>query len=90
MPYERPARLDGDDDTQDDWATDLFASLDGQSEAVETDEPDEDSSETNTLLPAIKNQELKDLVTRIAPAFQAHMAAAQQKLDALNAQSAER
>ena len=45
---------------------------------------------TNTLLPAIKNQELKDLVTRIAPAFQAHMAAAQQKLDALNAQSASR
>lgn len=42
---------------------------------------------TNTLLPAITNQELKDLVTRVAPAFQAHMAAAQQKLDALNAQS---
>jgi putative membrane protein len=40
---------------------------------------------TGTLLPAIQNQELKDLVTRIAPAFQAHMAAAQQKLDALRA-----
>jgi len=38
---------------------------------------------TGTLLPAIQNQELKDLVTRIAPAFQAHMMAAQQKLDAL-------
>ena len=40
---------------------------------------------TSTLLPAIQNQELKDLVTRVAPAFQAHMMAAQQKLDALNA-----
>ena len=39
---------------------------------------------TSTLLPAIQNQELKDLVTRVAPAFQAHMTAAQQKLDALN------
>jgi putative membrane protein len=38
---------------------------------------------TQTLLPAIQNQELKDLVTRVAPAFQAHMTAAQQKLDAL-------
>ena len=38
---------------------------------------------TTTLLPAIQNQELKGLVTRIAPAFQAHMMAAQQKLDAL-------
>jgi putative membrane protein len=36
-----------------------------------------------TLLPAIQNQQLKDLVTRVAPAFQAHMQAAQQKLDAL-------
>ena len=36
-----------------------------------------------TLLPAIQNQQLKDLVTRVAPAFQAHMTAAQQKLDAL-------
>jgi putative membrane protein len=40
---------------------------------------------TGTLLPAIQNQELKDLVTRVAPAFQAHMAAAQQKLDGLKA-----
>ncbi|HEX6537240.1 MAG TPA: DUF4142 domain-containing protein [Gemmatimonadaceae bacterium] len=32
---------------------------------------------TKTLLPAIKNQELKDLVTKVAPAFQAHMLAAQ-------------
>jgi putative membrane protein len=38
---------------------------------------------TGTLLPAIQNQELKGLVTRVAPAFQAHMIAAQQKLDAL-------
>ena len=36
-----------------------------------------------TLMPAIQNQQLKDLVTRVAPAFQAHMQAAQQKLDAL-------
>jgi len=40
---------------------------------------------TQTLLPAIQNQELKNLVTSVAPAFQAHMTAAQQKLDALNA-----
>jgi putative membrane protein len=38
---------------------------------------------TSTLLPATQNQELKDLQTKVAPAFQAHMAAAQQKLDAL-------
>jgi putative membrane protein len=38
---------------------------------------------TGTLLPAIQNQELKGLVTRVAPAFQAHMMAAQQKLDGL-------
>jgi putative membrane protein len=38
---------------------------------------------TGTLLPAIQNQELKALVTRVAPAFQAHMMAAQQKLDGL-------
>jgi putative membrane protein len=38
---------------------------------------------TSTLLPATKNQELKDLQTKVAPAFQAHMTAAQQKLDAL-------
>lgn len=31
---------------------------------------------TTTLLPAIQNQELKDLVVKIAPAFQAHMMAA--------------
>lgn len=36
-----------------------------------------------TLMPAIQNQQLKDLVARVAPAFQAHMMAAQQKLDAL-------
>ncbi|MFL5615930.1 MAG: DUF4142 domain-containing protein [Gemmatimonadaceae bacterium] len=38
---------------------------------------------TGTLLPAIQNAELKDLVNRVAPAFNAHMMAAQQKLDAL-------
>ena len=37
---------------------------------------------TSTLLPAIQNAELKDLVTRVAPAFQAHMAKAQSLLDA--------
>ncbi|HEU4631750.1 MAG TPA: DUF4142 domain-containing protein [Gemmatimonadaceae bacterium] len=30
----------------------------------------------STLMPAIKNQELKDLVAKVAPAFQAHMVAA--------------
>jgi putative membrane protein len=30
-----------------------------------------------TLLPAIKNAEVKDLVTKVAPAFQAHMMAAE-------------
>jgi putative membrane protein len=29
-----------------------------------------------TLLPALQNQEVKDLVTKVAPAFQAHMTAA--------------
>ncbi len=38
---------------------------------------------SSTLMPALKNQEVKDLVTKVAPAFQAHMLAAQQKLDAL-------
>jgi putative membrane protein len=32
---------------------------------------------TSTLLPAIDNAELKDLVVKVAPAFQAHMIAAQ-------------
>ena len=32
---------------------------------------------TTTLLPAIQNAELKDLVVKVAPAFQAHMAAAE-------------
>jgi putative membrane protein len=32
---------------------------------------------TTTLLPAIKNAEVKDLVVKVAPAFQAHMLAAQ-------------
>jgi len=34
-----------------------------------------------TLLPAIQNAEVKDLVTKVAPAFQAHMLAAQNLLD---------
>lgn len=33
---------------------------------------------TNTLLPALQNAEVKTLVTNVAPAFQAHMLAAQQ------------
>src|SRR5690242_7542808 len=50
MPTEQPAPIahHGDDDTQDDWAADLFAALDEQSEA---DEPDDDSSAIDTLLP---------------------------------------
>lgn len=34
-----------------------------------------------TLLPALKNQEARALVTKVAPAFQAHMLAAQALLD---------
>jgi putative membrane protein len=37
-----------------------------------------------TLLPSIKNAELKDLVVSIAPAFQAHMLAAQNLEDKLS------
>ena len=37
---------------------------------------------TNTLLPAIQNAELKDLVVKVAPAFQAHMLKAQSLLNA--------
>ena len=36
---------------------------------------------TTTLLPSLKNQEVKDLVTKVAPAFNAHMIAAQNLLD---------
>jgi putative membrane protein len=36
---------------------------------------------TTTLLPALKNAEVKALVTKVAPAFQAHMLAAQNLLD---------
>jgi putative membrane protein len=36
-----------------------------------------------TLLPALKNQEVKDLVIKVAPAFNAHMVAAQDKLNKL-------
>ena len=35
---------------------------------------------TNTLLPAIKNAQVKDLVTKVAPAFVAHRDAAQKLL----------
>ena len=51
MPYERSARLDGGDDTQDDWAADLFAALDEQSDQDESDESDDHSPESDTLLP---------------------------------------
>jgi putative membrane protein len=37
---------------------------------------------TSTLLPATQNAQLKDLETKVAPAFQAHMMRAQQLLDA--------
>jgi len=37
---------------------------------------------TSTLLPAIQNAELKDLVVKVAPAFQAHMLKAQGLRDA--------
>ena len=36
---------------------------------------------TTTLLPALKSQEVKDLVNKVAPAFQAHMLAAQNLLE---------
>jgi Predicted outer membrane protein len=36
---------------------------------------------TTTLLPALQNAEVKNLVTSVAPAFQAHMAQAQSLLD---------
>jgi putative membrane protein len=36
---------------------------------------------TGTLLPALQNQEVKDLVNKVAPAFQAHMLAAQNLLE---------
>jgi putative membrane protein len=38
---------------------------------------------TTTLLPALQNQEAKDLVTKVGPAFKAHMDAAQDKLNKL-------
>jgi putative membrane protein len=36
-----------------------------------------------SLLPSLKNQEVKDLVTKVAPAFKAHQDAAQNLLDKL-------
>lgn len=36
---------------------------------------------TRTLLPALQNQEVKELVTKVAPAFKAHQDAAQALLD---------
>jgi putative membrane protein len=36
-----------------------------------------------TLMPALKNQEVKDLVTKVAPAFKAHEDAAQDRLNKL-------
>ena len=38
---------------------------------------------TNTTLPATQNAELKDLQMKVAPAFQAHMLAAQRLLDGM-------
>jgi putative membrane protein len=38
---------------------------------------------TTTLLPALKNQDVKDLVNKVAPAFNAHMLAAQNLLNKL-------
>jgi putative membrane protein len=38
---------------------------------------------TNTLLPAIQNQDVKDLVVKVAPAFKAHQDALQNQLDKL-------
>jgi len=38
---------------------------------------------TTTLQPSLQNQEVKDLVTRVAPNFSAHMMAAQARLDKL-------
>ena len=39
---------------------------------------------TTTLLPAIKNAELKELVVKVAPAFQAHMEGARSLLDRIS------
>lgn len=36
---------------------------------------------TTTLLPALQNREVKEFVSKVAPAFQAHMAAAQRLLE---------
>ncbi|HET9426438.1 MAG TPA: DUF4142 domain-containing protein [Gemmatimonadaceae bacterium] len=36
---------------------------------------------TTTLLPALKNEDVRKLVTKVAPAFNAHMVAAQNLLD---------
>jgi putative membrane protein len=36
---------------------------------------------TTSLLPALRNQDVKDLVNKVAPAFNAHMIAAQNLLD---------
>ncbi len=43
-----------------------------------------------TLLPSLQTQEVKDLVKKVAPAFEAHMAAAQNLLDKSGAKSATR
>jgi putative membrane protein len=39
---------------------------------------------TTTLLPALQNAEVKDLVTKVAPAFKAHQDAAQNELNKLS------
>jgi superfamily II DNA or RNA helicase len=53
MPHEKPGPLAriGDDDTQDDWAADLFAALDEQSGQDESDELDDGAHEADSLLP---------------------------------------
>jgi len=43
---------------------------------------------TTTLLPAIQNGEVRTMVTTVAPAFQAHMMAAQAMLDRMDGRSA--
>src|SRR5215208_2966316 len=45
---------------------------------------------TSTLLPAIKNEEVKALVVKVAPAFQAHMLAAQNLEQQLDGRRAEK
>lgn len=65
MPYERPAQLArlADDDTQEDWAEDLFAALDEQGEQDEPDDPEDGATEPDTLLPPYEQREPFALAT---------------------------